>query len=147
MMANEKTDSALRFRNGLPAEAMIEDKVNFADHCVRNYRNQYWHKESLSEFFADDFRSLTIDEFEVIESDTRRNLRNVLPQRGFYVRKGRNLSIASSLHQEDIPWPLDDPDKPTNLPHQSASNDERCEKKGIMVTIRRQKVLHYELIN
>lgn len=117
MAANEGAGSASRFSNGLPANATIEDKRAFAIHCAINYEKQNWHNDSLSEYFADDFRDFTVEDFTNIDTATRRNLRDLLRSRGVFVPKGRNIVIAQALHQvvqDDIPWPEDDTEKPIN---------------------------------
>lgn len=116
MAANDVVDNAQRFRNGLPAEATLDDKLAFATHCLQNYHVQQWSGDSLSEYFADDFGGFTKEDFKSIDSDTRRNLRDLLRSRGVFVPKGRNVLIADALHQvaqEDLPWPDEDLEKPS----------------------------------
>lgn len=115
MAANEASGSSLRFRNGLPADATQEDKKEFALYALNNYRAQEWNGSSLSEYFAEDFASFSIDDFATVDSDTRRNLRDLLRKRGVFVPKGRNIQISVSLHsvvQNDLPWPVEDEERP-----------------------------------
>lgn len=53
-----------------------------------------------------------------MSASTRRDRRNVLHKNSVYVKKKRNVSIATSLYEmmkEDIPWPEDDPEALSNL--------------------------------
>lgn len=97
------------FDCGLSKNATNEDKRSFADIRLRSYRwHTQWRQETLLKYFADDFRPFTVDDFKMISSDQRRNLRDLLCERGVYVPKGRNVFIADALHmvvQEDLPWP------------------------------------------
>lgn len=136
MAANNGTGDALRFRNGLPANATDADKKLFATHCTKNYKDQNWHGGSLSEYFADDFRDYSVDDLSALDTDLRRNLRDPLRQRGVYVPKGRNVVIAKALHQviqEELPWPDEDPETPPSTSRHEDSlltGKNRLETKG-----------------
>lgn len=49
-----------------------------------------------------------MDDFKIINSDNRRELRDYLRTHGVYVPKGRGILIADALYavvKEGIPWP------------------------------------------
>lgn len=115
MAANKSAKDASRFCNGLPVDVALDDKTLFAKHCLLNYIEQGSRGYSLSEFFTDGFREYSIDNLKSIESDTFRNVQNLLHNRRVYVPKRCNVIIADALYQvahEDLSWPDDDPEKP-----------------------------------
>lgn len=73
MAAKEGSSDAQRFRNGLPADATLEDKKAFAIHCAKDYDKQNWHGDSLSKYFADVFGGISIKDFAALGSDTRQH--------------------------------------------------------------------------
>lgn len=67
-----------------------------------------WRTDTLSGYFADNFRDFTVEYFKMIDPDARRELRDLLRNRGVYAPKGRNMLIPDGLYayvQEYIPWP------------------------------------------
>lgn len=86
----------------------------------------YWRNDTISEYYADDFRDFTVDDFKIINPDSRRELGSLLRNRGVYVPKEMNVLMADRLFavvQEDNPWlKLEDADfkegAPKTLPQQ-----------------------------
>lgn len=110
-------DELSLFRQGLPEDADQPQREAFAWYSVRLYKSKSWCNDTLSEYYADDFKSFSEDHFAELSASTRRELRDVLRRQGVYVKKGRNVSIATALHEvvkDEIPWPDDDPDAPSN---------------------------------
>lgn len=65
-------------------------------------------------FFAEDIPSISVTEYKLLDSNTRRKLCDLLRERGVYVPEKRNAQIASSLHpvaKEDPKRPGDDKDR------------------------------------
>lgn len=125
MAANEDAGDARRFSNGLPADATLEDKKMFTTHCAKNYHAQEWYNESVSEHFVNDLWTYTVEDFAAIDSDTRRNLRDLLRHRGVFVPKGGNIIIAQALFQivqEDLRWTDNDSEKPSDRSPEEKKN-------------------------
>lgn len=87
------------FSQGRPEETTSEQKKDFARYCLELYTKQDWKYSSLSEFFADDFKSCTVADFRNFRGELRRELRDILRTRGVYVPKDQNVEIADSLYR------------------------------------------------
>ncbi|KAF6227508.1 hypothetical protein HO173_012248 [Letharia columbiana] len=80
---------------------------------IQDYNENKW--ESLSDIFAEEFRLFAKEDFEALSKEQQYGLRNCLRANGVYVKKGRGVLMSESLAnivQEDIPWPLNDEDRP-----------------------------------
>lgn len=99
MATNEGTGDASSFRIGLPAGATPENRkvsdVCWASSCQAQKRRG----EFLSEYLAEGFRESTVEDLEIVNSNTRSDLCNLLRHCGVSVPKGLNVPIASTLHQ------------------------------------------------
>ena len=96
-----------------PSEASTKEIEQFIYWRIDKYKEFGWKNEDLSEAYASDFQHFTKDEFDRCSNDPIRRLRNVLRAQGVYIRKGRGINIARELTtviQDDIPWPEDDPE-------------------------------------
>lgn len=89
----------MRFSNQLPADATLDDNSFFARHCYQSYRDQKWHGDSISEYFTEKFQHVSVDDLIAVDSDTRRNIQDILCQRAVFVPRGRILTIENALHQ------------------------------------------------
>lgn len=81
---------------------------------MKVYREKSWEGEILSEYFSEDFTSFTVNTFNGLPIDLRRELRDTLREKGVYVRQGSNVKIAESLYQavhDDLQWPKDESEK------------------------------------
>lgn len=98
MAANKWDQCSLSLQNGLPAEATRDDKTGLSLYRLGHYQAQNWSGTLLSEYFVDDFSSLSTRYLAAVDSDARRNLRDLLRTRKFNVSKGRNIEVAPSLY-------------------------------------------------
>ena len=101
-------DSRSRFAHGLPNNATVEDKEDFAQYCMKVYQEEGYDSDSLSEYYAEDFESFSVDDFSKLTQMTRRNLRDYLRSHGVFVPKGRGVKIAEALHtvvHTELEWP------------------------------------------
>lgn len=80
MAANEGTGDAKYLLNRLPADVKLEEKAS-AVYFYSNYQAQSWHGNSLSEYFADNFREFSVEDLMAVDSDTRPNLLDLLRKR------------------------------------------------------------------
>lgn len=112
------TDEELSlFRQGLPDGADHAQREQFAWYSVKLYKSKGWCNDTLSEYFAEDFKSYSEEDIAELSASTRRELRDLLRRQGVYVKKCRNVLIATALYEvvkDDIPWPEDDIEAPTN---------------------------------
>lgn len=126
----------IRFGCGLPENASADDKKASTDYRISAYRARpHWRNDTLSAYYADDFKDFTVDDFKDIRSDSRRELRDMLRNRGVYVPKGRGLSMSEGLFavvQDDIPWPVDEDENPIadNTPENEEDGDENDETRN-----------------
>lgn len=73
-------------------------KQYYTEYCLSVYLNHsQWHPDTLFEYYANDFRSFTVDDFKLIKADNRRDLFELLRNRVVYVPKGRNVLVDESL--------------------------------------------------
>lgn len=73
----------------------------------------------MSEYFADDFKEFSANDFVGLSIDLRRDLREALRERRFYLPKGRNIKIADALHQaanEELLWHSHDNEQSITVP-------------------------------
>ena len=80
---------------------------------IQEYNENKW--DALSDIFAEEFQQFAKEDFETLSKKTLYGLRNCLRANGVYVKKGRGVLMSESLAnivQEDIPWPLNDEDRP-----------------------------------
>ena len=119
-------------------EASHEIIAKFTQYSMDLYNKMGWKNNDLSEYYAEDFKDLTLNDFEGLPATLRRNLRNTLRENGVYIPKGRSTKIAQALYQvvqEDLAWPADDPDRPSRH-NQKPSNKICfvCKQKGCWST-------------
>lgn len=70
MSDNQEPNIDGRFAPGLPADASDQDKKLFAEYRLRTYKERtHWRGDTLSEYFADDFRHFTLADFRMIDAD------------------------------------------------------------------------------
>jgi len=121
--------------NGIDLETSSSDDLNdYIRWRIDTYEGRKWRNDTLSEIFALDFEHLEQETFDACRRDLIQDLREILRQRGVYVRKGRGVKVAKELAavvQAEIPWPEDDPERPgvitkpgpTAVPLQSLPTD------------------------
>lgn len=63
------------------------------------YKSKGWCNESLSEYYAKDFKPYFEEHFAEVSANTLRELRDVLRRQDIYVKKGRNVLIATALYE------------------------------------------------
>lgn len=107
-MDNEHKNAA-RFHSRLPEFATFDDKSLSLTFCFIVYKHQtHWCNEDLAEYFVDNFRHLSTDDFKQVNGDERRELPDLLRCREIYVFKGRNVLSSDVLYvvvKGEIPWP------------------------------------------
>lgn len=106
MAANNETGDAAHFRNGLPAEATIEDKGAFAAYYLANYSFQDWYGSSLYEFMRTTSLSFQLLIFQTLILGSVKNFKDLLRKCSVYVTKGRNVCVAVSIYhvvQKELP--------------------------------------------
>ena len=91
------TQLRTEFALGLPENATAEQKEHFAYLCLHTYKEKQWSEETLDEYFADDFRDYSEEDFAQLPQLLRRDIRDLLLERGVWVEKGRNIRIADAL--------------------------------------------------
>lgn len=101
----------MRFRFRIPEAAVIEDNREFVTLCLAVYcLEDHWTSDTLSEYFADDFRQFTAEDFKIVDPDDRRKLRELLRDRRVYVPNGRSILVPDELNaavKDSLPWPVD----------------------------------------
>lgn len=95
MAAKGGVKNALLFQNRLCARATVYNKLVFENYCLENYSKQVQTESAPSELFADNFASFKINNFNQVESDTLRYLRDFLKERETRVQKVRNEPTAN----------------------------------------------------
>lgn len=82
------------------------------------YKSKKWRADILLKSYANVFGSLTEKNFAEFSATKLRELCDVLLRKSFYVKKNRNVLIASSpgkVVRKKIPWLVDDPDYTSNI--------------------------------
>lgn len=108
-----------KFKKGLPTSVSADEKQEFADYCVELYKSGTWTQETLSEYYAEDFDLYSVDDFAALDKNTRKGLRDVLRQKGVFVKMGRNILMVEALYKsmkEEVPWPQNDSERPNLCP-------------------------------
>lgn len=93
---------------GLPEDADDTVRADFTVAYTELYRNKNWKRETLSEYYAEDFKYFTKEKFAALPQAVKPDLRDLLRANGVYVPKERNVIIADAPRQaveEDLPWP------------------------------------------
>lgn len=124
MTTPSPTDDSSRFAHGLPSNHTPKDAEDFAQFRIGVYGTRPWTGSLLSMYFGEDFSSFTLDTFGLLRQDTRRNLRDVLREKGVYVERRRGVLTKDALFaaaQDELPWP---PDESVPADKGDASNSE-----------------------
>ena len=87
------------FSRGLPKDATEEQKRLFTYCCLVTYGKRKWKRDTLEEYFVEDFQDFTVDDFSNLPQLLRRDLRDHLRENGVMIPKGRNIKIAEALHR------------------------------------------------
>jgi hypothetical protein len=105
-----------RWRTGVNTENADNAELSeYVEWRIQVYTRERWRNEDLSEYYAEDFKGFTRETFDNCPADLTRRLRDCLRDKGVFVRKGRGVQVAAELAkvvQDDIPWPVNDPDRP-----------------------------------
>ena len=100
--------------NGITSSDPKERLNQFVLWRIQQYTLNKW--KTLSAIFSEEFQQFTAKEdFEAIKKFNITMLRDCLRNNGVYVKKARLYPIAQALAdvvKEDIPWPLNDEDRP-----------------------------------
>lgn len=88
MVVAGDVDSNQRFRDGLPPEAALDDKMTSTTHSLQIYRTQEWSGDSPSDCLADDAQKFTLDDLKSMNSNTSQNLQNLFRIQGLFLPKG-----------------------------------------------------------
>lgn len=93
-------ESKGKFSNGLTANSTQEETRKFLRYCYSlDHDQSSWPGEVLGEYFQDDFESLKWNEFKNIDKTVRRNMRDLLRARGFYLPIGNNIRVPTVLFE------------------------------------------------
>lgn len=74
-----------RFAIGFSEGAHTEMRMEFLKCYIENYRCMDCKESGLSEYFAADFDTFTLDDLSRIPNNNRRTMRDFLRKRGVYV--------------------------------------------------------------
>jgi len=70
--------SDMHFLSGLPADADEKVRTEYVTHYVETYKRKKWKDNILSEYYTDDFRTISKRNFHAIPTILRRELRDLL---------------------------------------------------------------------
>lgn len=94
------------FPFGLPNDAGDNARAEFTIACTKLWRDKSWKGDILSEYYAEDFKSFSQDNFSALPEMVKRDLRDLLGERGVYLPKRRNVLNADALRRvidEELP--------------------------------------------
>lgn len=89
--------------------------MEFFKCCIANDRHIDWEGSTLSKYFAADFDTFTLDDFNGIPNNDRQSMRDLLRKRGMHVTNGRVVLISDALMEvvkEEQLWSEHDPKRP-----------------------------------
>lgn len=105
------------FSQSVLDEADLALREQFAWYSIQLYKLRGFCNDTLSDYFAEHFKSYSETRFAELKASTRRELCDVLSSQDVYVRKGCTVLLAAVLRevvQNDVPWPEDDSELPSN---------------------------------
>lgn len=117
-----------RFSHWLPDGATDEDKNDYLLYILKVYVKEDDRNEDLLEAFVEDVESFTLDDLKKAATVPRRNLRKLLYERGVFVERGAEVSIAAALYKtltEQPPRPEEDGNRPRSRGNDRSVEDDR----------------------
>ncbi len=55
--------SSFKFAHGLPSDTTTENIQEYTEYCLENYKAMQRKADSLLEYFCDDFKDFTVNDF------------------------------------------------------------------------------------
>lgn len=109
----------VRFPSGFPESYSPEDLTDYVFLKIDEYIGTDLHEETLSEALTEDFGHISLASWGTAAPEARRSIRELMRQRGVFVRLQQGVSMASHIHSAIqagfVPWP-DDARRPNHNP-------------------------------
>ncbi|KAI6248703.1 hypothetical protein HI914_02685 [Erysiphe necator] len=124
---NDFTREELKFQYNNEFNPTLHSKSKISQYIkyvLDIYKRQAWSGSTLANQFAEDFQHFSQEHFSNSDEETLINFRKHLRHNGVYIRMKRFEPVAKALAdaiENELPWPDNDKDRPSNLPFNTPS--------------------------
>ncbi|KAI6245784.1 hypothetical protein HI914_06260 [Erysiphe necator] len=124
---NDFTREELKFQYNNEFNPTLHSKSKISQYIIYVldiYKRQAWSGSTLANQFAEDFQHFSQEHFSNSDKETLINFRKHLRHNGVYTRMKRFEPVAKALAdaiENELPWPDNDKDRPSNLPFNTPS--------------------------
>ncbi|KAI6250803.1 hypothetical protein HI914_00479 [Erysiphe necator] len=124
---NDFTREELKFQYNNEFNPTLHSKSKISQYItyvLDIYKRQAWSGSTFANQFAEYFQHFSQEHFSNSDKETLINFRKHLCHNGVYIRMKRFEPVAKALAdaiENELPWPDDDKDRPSNLPFNTPS--------------------------